>query len=398
MNVDQLAGRSSAVTVPDFDTEKLDRLLDAAGVDALVATSRHNVLYLAGAYSLFFEYNPAIADEQLLSAITYVKGDLDRAFSIFSPQEADQFQVAAPWTPTVELSSFTTVDTARAVARHLSELGLEDATVGVEGPFVPHRFVSELTRACPHLELVDITGQLNELRAVKRPRELTLLRTAAEKVVDAMSATMLGSASGVTTRELHDRLAEEEGARGLSFEYCVLATGTHPNRSPSSVPWEPRTALSLDSGATYHRYQADLTRMAVSGPPTARMVELLAEVDALQQQIRGAIRPGVTGRALLEDGKRCVAGLPDGERMTFNMHGVGLVRHEAPRFSFEGPGREDPPGLDEPLEADMVLSVETNLLDPEVGLVKLEDIVAVTHSGADGFGDRHRDWTVAHTG
>jgi Xaa-Pro aminopeptidase len=49
---------------------------------------------------------------------------------------------------------------------------------------------------------------------------------------------------------------------------------------------------------------------------------------------------------------------------------------------------------DIPLEAGMVLSIETTAIDPEVGLVKLEDTVAVTQSGWVGYGDRAQGWQV----
>ena len=36
-----------------FDAERLDRLMDAAGVDAVLACSLHNVQYLLGGYRFF---------------------------------------------------------------------------------------------------------------------------------------------------------------------------------------------------------------------------------------------------------------------------------------------------------------------------------------------------------
>jgi Xaa-Pro aminopeptidase len=42
----------------------------------------------------------------------------------------------------------------------------------------------------------------------------------------------------------------------------------------------------------------------------------------------------------------------------------------------------------------MVLSIETDSRVPGLGLVKLEDTVVVTATGAEGYGDAHRDWIV----
>ena len=42
----------------------------------------------------------------------------------------------------------------------------------------------------------------------------------------------------------------------------------------------------------------------------------------------------------------------------------------------------------------MVLSIETELIHPEVGHVKIEDAVAVTATGCEGLGDLGREWQV----
>ena len=46
-NGEQSGGRS--VGLP-FDSSKLDRYLDEAGIDVLIATSKHNVRYLLGGH------------------------------------------------------------------------------------------------------------------------------------------------------------------------------------------------------------------------------------------------------------------------------------------------------------------------------------------------------------
>jgi Xaa-Pro aminopeptidase len=48
-----------------------------------------------------------------------------------------------------------------------------------------------------------------------------------------------------------------------------------------------------------------------------------------------------------------------------------------------------------PLEAGMVLSVETTLLHPVRGFIKLEDTLAVTETGYEAFGDEGRGWNQA---
>ena len=47
------ADNTQQLAVP-FNHEKLDRLMAAAGIDVLVATSKHNVQYLLGGYKFIF--------------------------------------------------------------------------------------------------------------------------------------------------------------------------------------------------------------------------------------------------------------------------------------------------------------------------------------------------------
>ena len=46
--------RSAAKPAIPFDADRLDRLMDDAGIDVLVVTSKHNVQYLLGGHRAFF--------------------------------------------------------------------------------------------------------------------------------------------------------------------------------------------------------------------------------------------------------------------------------------------------------------------------------------------------------
>jgi Xaa-Pro aminopeptidase len=77
---------------------------------------------------------------------------------------------------------------------------------------------------------------------------------------------------------------------------------------------------------------------------------------------------------------------------------MGLVTHEAPRLTDTGPIPYPATDADKPLQAGMVLSIETTLPHPTRGFIKLEDTVAVTKDGWEGFGDGGRGWNRAGTG
>jgi Xaa-Pro aminopeptidase len=151
--------------------------------------------------------------------------------------------------------------------------------------------------------------------------------------------------------------------------------------------------LCLDSGGNLGGYIGDLARMAVMGEPDNELKDLLAEIEAVQQAARQPIRAGATGQSIFDAALSVLAGSPNRNETTFVAHGMGLISHEAPRLTATGPvpyPNEDGP---QPLRAGMVLSIETTMLHPTRGFIKLEDTVAVTETGHKGFGDHARDWT-----
>ena len=72
-----IAGASPPIP---FDTNRLDELLEEAGLDALVVTSKHNIQYLLGGYRFFFfDQFDAIGVSRYLPILVYVKGHPERS-------------------------------------------------------------------------------------------------------------------------------------------------------------------------------------------------------------------------------------------------------------------------------------------------------------------------------
>ena len=71
---------------------------------------------------------------------------------------------------------------------------------------------------------------------------------------------------------------------------------------------------------------------------------------------------------------------------------MGLISHEVPFLMTNHPVAYEGVDADSPLEEGMVLSVETTMLHPRRGFIKLEDTVAVTKDGHELFGTEGRGW------
>ncbi|MBV9672239.1 MAG: M24 family metallopeptidase, partial [Verrucomicrobia bacterium] len=98
------------------------------------------------------------------------------------------------------------------------------------------------------------------------------------------------------------------------------------------------------------------------------------------------------GGEIYAAGLAAVAECEHRDKITFQAHGMGLVAHEMPHLTDKGDHPYPGTHIQKPLEAGMVISIETSVKDPEVGFVKIEDTVAVTDSGWEGYGDWGRGW------
>jgi len=135
-----------------FDTERLDRLMDDAGIDVLLATSKHNVQYLLGGHrAFFFESMDAMGLSRYLPVS-------------FIPRASRRRPVLRP--PHGELSErgeavlglgdqhqeLRSVDAMEKAVDYLRRLAPKPKCIGVELAFIPADAMAVLRRAFPDAE------------------------------------------------------------------------------------------------------------------------------------------------------------------------------------------------------------------------------------------------------
>lgn len=390
-------------SLPPFSAALLDHLMDEAGFDVLLATSKHNVQYLLGGHrAMFFDYMDAIGVSRYLPIFVYIKGAADKAAFFGHRIEGWQGEVRPFWVGHAQTTSWGSMDAMHSAADYIGRLGLKPRRIGVEMAFLPLDAGTALRGAFADAGIADAVFVLERLRARKTPEELGKLRIASDGVIDAMMAVIASHGPGSTKRELTEALRREETERGLTFEYCLIAAGTSHNRAPSEQPWRQGEVLSLDSGGNYHGYIGDLARMAVLGEPDSELDDLLAAVEEVQQAAFKSIKAGAMGGDIYAAAEPLVRRPRQHNHLDFNhldfiAHGMGLVSHEVPHLTSRGPVAYADDDARRPLESGMVISVETTLHHPRRGFIKLEDTAAVTEGGHEIYGDRARGWNRGAT-
>jgi len=395
MNVS--APRASGLKIP-FDHTRLDRLMDEAGVDVVLATSKHNVQYLLGGHrASFFDYMDATGITRYLPVLVYPKGAPEKAAYIGHRLEKFQRENNPMWTPETQTSTAGSVDAMQKAVDYMRKAGMKPKRIAAEFGFLPYDASLVLRNAFPDADWVDALYVLERQRAKKSADELAKLKIASEAVLASMQAVIADSRPGVSKNDVVEALRRDETNRGLTFEYCLITCGTSMNRAPSDQKWQAGDIMSIDSGGNYHGYIGDICRMAIQGAPDAELEDLLAEIESIQRAAMKPVRAGAMGREIYAGAEPLRAKSKHHNHLDFLGHGMGMVSHEAPRLTDHGPVPYPADDADRSLEAGMVISVETTLLHPKRGFIKLEDTVVVTDSGNEIYGEGARGWNRAGT-
>ena len=370
-----------------FDAGKLEALMAEAEMDLVLATTRHNSRYLTGGrYHHFFARSTRMGTSQYLSVVGLPRGRFQDTFYVGRRQEERELKDQPLWMEQQYLGVYPTWSAASLTIEAVKQLGLENGTIGVELPFLPADAYVAIQQGLSHATLVDATELLGHLREIKTEQEIAILREAHEALAEAIHATFHWGYDGVTTQSLNDHIRVEIEQRGPDFMYCFTSAGPGVLRAPSQMQWKDGQVLELDAGGELQDYISDIARMGCLGEPAAVADEMLQEILGIQERVRRLVKPGTPCAEVHLEGTRAFeASRFAGGAGRFVAHGLGMVTHEPPVMD---------PDNSRPLEAGMVLSIETDFEHPEVGRVKIEDTVVVTPDGSEGLGDLGREWTI----
>jgi Xaa-Pro aminopeptidase len=337
--------------------------VQAKGVDAALITSRANVRYLTGlASSNAALLLPAEGPEVLATDSRYA-------------------ETAARECPGVELVIDRLIEPALAslaVARGLLRLGFEEHELTVERHLA-------LAATDGGVALIPLGRAIEELRVVKDKAELGLLARACEITSTACAEVFGLIRPGVTERELAialERAMTDHGAEALAFDTIVASgpNGAIPHHSPGSRPFAVGDLITIDCGARYEGYHADMTRTVALGEPAAWQREIYQLVAAAQQAGIAAAGPGAELGAVDAAARDLIADAGHREHFQHGLgHGVGLEVHEDPIIGYGKTGT---------LADRTPITVEPGIYLPGQGGVRIEDTLVVrAGAGAAGAAD-----------
>lgn len=238
--------------------------------------------------------------------------------------------------------------------------------------------LEKLRQRYPQMELRDVTPVIDEMRAIKTPAEIELLRRNGRLSAEAVRQAMLATRPGVYEYEIEAAamaVVLKGGAKGAAYAPIV---GSGPNTcilhyDKNSRRVEPGDAVLMDFGADLEHMAMDITRTwPASGRFTDEEKETYRTALEVQKACIEAYKPGATPKDVRDHVAAVLKAKsidPRGLEGGFG-HGVGLCVHDVP--------------LGGVLKEGMVFAIEPGLYDEKKGFgVRIEDTVLITKTGCE---------------
>jgi Xaa-Pro aminopeptidase len=243
------------------------------------------------------------------------------------------------------------------------------------------KVIGVIQQALPQLAFQSLNPLLDDMRWIKSPYEIELIKKSSEIGAEGVKEAMKGTRPGMYEYELEAAATYvyvKRGARGVAFT-PIVASGPNTitlHYSANNRQMMDGDVVYMDYGADYEYYTSDITRTwPVNGRFTPEQEKMYRCILEARDAIIAAMKPGVT-----------IAQLKDVADEVYKRHGFGKEFLAVGRYIGHTVGiavHDVDPDRNRPLVAGVVYNVEPLLELPEKKIhMRLEDTVLVTPTGA----------------
>jgi len=339
--------------------ERLHQALSRLNADGAIFHAQEDVFY----YSACAQESLAVVGEKSAYLVT------SALFSEAAQRQADGFEVREYYGASLE----------SVLKQAIEDAGI--TSLAYQEEKLTHAQYRSLANSLTGVSLLPMGNLGMRLRAVKDEGEVSLLREACrltDRLFDELLTLLRPGISEIdAATELQYAAAKKYGV-SMSFPTIIASgvNGSLPHAVPSEKIMREGEAVTVDFGAAWMGYHADMTRTFALGELSAPMTEVYGIVLEAQRQGVMALKPGVSGLeadAVVRDYIK-VCGY--GDRFVHSLgHGVGLEIHELPNLSARASDQILVPG--------QTVTVEPGIYLPGIGGVRIEDTCLITQDGCE---------------
>lgn len=353
--------------------QRIERLMELAALQADQAIILHkpsNIFYLSG-----FTGEGLLLVAQGLKAIV-----TDFRYTEQAQQQAPGFEV---------LVIDNQYNHVRLAAKALEPLHVQ--RIRYEDDHVTVKAFIAMQEAFPGITFESLALLPEKLRMRKDAQELLLMERACAISCEAFDWILGEIKPGMTETDIRLKLDFKVlslGADGMAFSTIIASgpNGSLPHAVPGPRKVEKGDMITLDFGAKYGGYCADMTRTIAVGEPKAEMRKIYAIVQQAQAACQDLLAPGKDCRAIDQVARDIIGEAGYGQYFGHGLgHAVGIDIHEEPRLS---------PKAEATLEPGMVMTVEPGIYVPGLGGVRIENSCVITDTGARSLVTAPRDLII----
>lgn len=260
------------------------------------------------------------------------------------------------------------VDRLKNVGKYVGrtkQLDIEYGFTYGEGAYLKYKL--------PGVKVKPQRSPVDEMRAVKEPEEIALVRKSMQIVQEVFKLVKKQLSLKVwTEQKLADFIQQkglEFGAEDLSFP-VIVASGAHaaiPHHVPGSKKLKARESIILDFGFKYKGYCSDFTRTVFLKSVPKKIADAYNQTEKAYHESMKLAGEGVKAEKLYDRAVDVLAEKKLDKYFIHSLgHGTGLEIHELPNLS---------PKSKDVLHNGMIFSIEPGVYFSRLGGIRIEDLV-----------------------
>lgn len=253
-------------------------------------------------------------------------------------------------------------------------------------PTREHQFVRLLRERFPQVEVRDCSRFIWDLRIIKSPAEVELIRKAARIAVKAHVELMKATRPGMYEYELaalYEYLCKKEGIRDLAYHMIMSSGENHPYTHYHKHDRLLRDGdfLVVDVGPDFGYYDVDITiSYPVNGKFTPRQKEVYEAAKAVHEANLKLYRPGLTVEQCRKEVEEIL------KKQGFDLSKDYFKKMRGGFGHYVGMAVHDVGGGPTVLQPGMVFANEPLVIYAEENLgVRVENTVLITETGCENL-------------